>query len=277
MGQKMRKAVLWGVLLPFIGAIPIVIIATNEEWIVENYGISTFNTLMPVCIVLCIVLSMLPFIGMFSKLFSSGGYRMFWGRGKAASAILLSGKEAMATVVGLGEHSGGGTLTINDQPVLNLVMSIKQGSLQPYEVKMDILIPRSQVPQFQPGAIFPVKVDMEDPNKVVLDMKRLGDIKKPRIGGKGWSAMDRELTEKSGKEAMVDIVSIEDTGKSEDFKPVIKMTYDVHKIGETVYRLEKELAVQSEMIEKMRTVVGKSFKAKVHPYDKEKVSIDIVF
>lgn len=202
---------------------------------------------------------------------------MFWGSGKEAALILQAGREATATVLGIGENSGGGTLTINNQPVLNLVMSIKLGNLQPFEVSMDVLIPRAQVPQFQPGAVFPVKVHPEDQNKVVLDRTRLETMRKPSVGGKGWSQMDHELTEKSGIDAMVDIVSIEDTGKSEDFKPVVRMIYDVHKSGEMVYRLEKEVPMPSEMISKMQAVVGKSFKGKIHPYDKEKVSIDIEF
>jgi len=83
--------------------------------------------------------------------------------------ILQTGRPARATVVSLGENSGGGVVTVNDQPYLNLVLEVHDGFSAPYAVSMDLVIPRAAVPQFQPGAVIPVKVDPADPRNVVID------------------------------------------------------------------------------------------------------------
>ncbi len=144
----MKKKLLWSIILPFLSAVPLVIILIAEEWITVNFGYALFNTLLTIGIILCILLFMFPFFLIFRQLFSTGGYNVFWGRGKVAQQILLTGKDAVATVLSIGESSMGGTITINEQPVLNLVMSIKQANISPYEVSMDILIPRASVSQF---------------------------------------------------------------------------------------------------------------------------------
>ncbi len=263
--------------LPFVGVIPMILLATNEQYITEKYGASTFETAIIIGVILIVVLTMIPFFGFFKMIFSGGGYRMFWGSGKIAQQILSTGREGVATVLSIGENSGGGVLTINDQPVLNLVFSVKMQNRNPFEVSMDILVPRATVPQLQPGAQIPVKVDKQDEKKIVFDQKRVTAASKPKVGGKGWTQMDHELVEKSGKEGMVTIIGLEDTGKSEDFKPVVFLIFDVQTAGENVYRVRRELTLQSEMVDKFKSVIGKSFKAKIHPNDKEKVSMDIVF
>lgn len=78
------------------------------------------------------------------------------------------GRLARATVVAMGENSGGGVVTINDQPYLNLVVRVEEGPGAPYEASFDLIIPRAAVPQLQPGAAVMVKVDPRDPRKVVL-------------------------------------------------------------------------------------------------------------
>jgi len=93
----------------------------------------------------------------------------FFGQGKEAARILKNGESATATVLYIGENSEGGALTINDQPVLNLKLLIEDGTRKRYEVSLDTLISRTAVAQFQPGAVFKVKIDSHDPQKVVID------------------------------------------------------------------------------------------------------------
>jgi hypothetical protein len=273
----MKKRFILSFILPFVGAIPLIIIATNEEYITEKYGESVFLYIMIGSVIMIMSVIMFPVFGLLKNLFSGGGYRMFWGNGKVAAQILETGDEAIATIISVGENSKGGVLTINDQPVLNLVFSVKKKNLNAYEISMDILVPRAAVPQLQPGAQIPVKVDRQDNSKIVFDQKRVTAASMPKVEGKGWSELDREMVEKNGKDGMVTIIGVEDTGKSEDFKPVILLVFDVQTPGETVYRVKKELAIASEMIVKFQSVTGKSFKAKIHPNDKEKVSMDIIF
>jgi hypothetical protein len=82
--------------------------------------------------------------------------------------ILRTGRPAAATVKRIGESSQGGVITVNDQPYLNLVLEVNDGVHPPYEVSFDTIIPRYAVPQFQPGAVIPVKVDPNDPDQVAI-------------------------------------------------------------------------------------------------------------
>jgi hypothetical protein len=66
-------------------------------------------------------------------------------------------------------YAGGGVVTVNDQPYLNLVLRVEDGMRAAYETNVDAIIPRTAVPQFQPGAVIPVKVDPQDPKRVVLE------------------------------------------------------------------------------------------------------------
>lgn len=64
---------------------------------------------------------------------------------------------------------GGVVVAVNDQPYLNLQVRVEGGFRTEYDGSFDTVIPRSVLPQFQPGAVIPVKVDAEDPQKVVID------------------------------------------------------------------------------------------------------------
>jgi hypothetical protein len=93
----------------------------------------------------------------------------FFGGGPGARRIRKYGRPARATILAIGENSGGGVVTVNDQPYLNLQVRVEDGFRAAYDVSFDTVIPRSILPQFQPGAVIPIKVDPEDPQKVVID------------------------------------------------------------------------------------------------------------
>jgi hypothetical protein len=76
---------------------------------------------------------------------------------------------AVHTAGPLGEVGAGGVVTVNGQPYLNLQVRVEDGFRAAYDVSFDTVIPRSTLPQFQPGAVIPVKVDPDDPQKVVID------------------------------------------------------------------------------------------------------------
>jgi hypothetical protein len=100
---------------------------------------------------------------------SLGPMLSFFGGGPTARRIRKHGIPARGTVLAIGENSGGGVVTVNDQPYLNLQVRVEDGSRAPYDVSFDTIIPRALVPQFQPGAVIPVKVDPQDPQKVIID------------------------------------------------------------------------------------------------------------
>lgn len=95
----------------------------------------------------------------------------FLGNGREAKRILKTGRRANATVLTIGESSQG-VVTINDQPFLNLKLLIEDGQSPAYEINFDTVLPRTDVPQFQPGAVFPIKIDPRNPKKVTLDFSQ---------------------------------------------------------------------------------------------------------
>jgi hypothetical protein len=282
MAQKKRKISLF--FLPFIMVIPLVLWNVLNVQITSYIGKTAWDVGLVVFIVLMVISSFLPFVGAFSGLLGGGGYNYFWGSGKKAKAALANGKQAKATVVGIGENSGGGTMTINDQPVLNLTLSIDDGYKQPYETSFDVIIPRSAVPQFQPGAAFAVKIDPADPQKVVIDPEGASKLQgsaaaggKPTVQGKGWTKADHVLLEQDGKDGMAKLLGLEDTGRSEDFNPVVSISYEVYLPGEEPYSFTKEIAIPSNYIQQMKSVVGRTFPCRVHPHDRTKINVDITF
>lgn len=228
-----------------------------------------------VIIFLLVVIPILPFLPMiissFSTLFGKG--HPFFGGNKEAENILKTGKPATATVIQLGECSKGGIVTINDQPYVNLKLRIDDGKKKPYEVSFDILIPRTAVPQFQPGVVFPIKIDPNDQNKVVIDPERIESHDRILVG-QNWSKGDEELIIAQGIEATARIVSIEDTGKSKNFKPIIKLVYEIQELGKVKsYKIIRKVPLATNTIQKLGSAIGTSLNAKIHPKDKRKVLI----
>ncbi len=275
--------------LPFIAAIPVVIWGALETEIKRLIGKQWWEGLMPVFIVLIVICSILPFLGMFKGLFGGkGGFNFFWGSGKKAREILSSGKSATAILVAIGESSQGGTVTINDQPYLNLKLKIDDGYKQPYEVSLDTIVPRYALPQFQPGAAFKVKIDPADPNTVVYDSQATDTFvgsgsssvqsgSTPTVGGKGWTQLDHTLLERDGKDGVAKVLSIEDTGRSEDFNPLVRVSYEVFIPREEPYKVTKDIPMPTQYVQQLRTVVGKSFPCRVHPQDPQKIQVNITF
>ena len=93
----------------------------------------------------------------------------FFGGSPRTRRILKTGRPAQGTIQSIGESGMGGTTTVNDQPYLGLTLEVDDGYRAPYIVSLDTIIPRAVLPQFQPGAVIPVKVDPEDPQEVRID------------------------------------------------------------------------------------------------------------
>ncbi|UCE26064.1 MAG: hypothetical protein JSW52_06775 [Candidatus Coatesbacteria bacterium] len=121
-------------------------------------------------VIITIALLLLPFV--------VGGF-IFFGMFFGASAplrratretrrVLATGRPAKAVVKRISESSLGATVTINDQPYLNLTLEIHDEYSDPYVVSFDTIVPRAEVPQVQPGAEIAVKVDPMDPEKVAI-------------------------------------------------------------------------------------------------------------
>ena len=82
----------------------------------------------------------------------------------ANMATMAGGLMGTATVTGLSET---GT-EINNAPVVELDLQVTVGGGEPYQVKHCQLIAHSALANFQPGKSFSVRVDQNDPTKLVI-------------------------------------------------------------------------------------------------------------
>lgn len=282
----MKFSKIWINFLPFAAPVPVILVNIFKPNIVEIFGDSFYKVATVVSISFAIILFSAPFIQMFREFLpflSGGGYNSFWGSGKKAQNILKTGHSATAEVINIGENSGGGTMTINQQPVLNLSVKINIDSQQPYNANMDILIPRSQVPQFQPGAVFPVKISKDDPSFFVLDVNSNMEITdivvEPanNVGGEDWTDSEKKAVKERGIDGTAKITDIIDTGRSENFKPVVKIIYEISIPGKSAYKSQRDYNLETSVIHKLKNSKGKVFKARVHPENKERFIIEIEF
>jgi len=193
----------------------------------------------------------------------------FFGEGRKAKKILETGRSATATVIALNENSKGGVVTINDQPLLNLKLLVDDNQNPAYEVSFDTIISRSAVPQFQPGAIFKVKIDLTDPQIVVIDFERQELAQKPEVLGKGRTTEDDKIIDEQGLAGVAKLVAVEDTGKSEKLQPVIKLRWEVTCDKWGTYTNENEFTTTTTMAKQFQSVIGKSFTTKIHPEKKK--------
>jgi hypothetical protein len=64
-------------------------------------------------------------------------------------------------------------ITVNDDPVIGLDVSVRAADGTEYETKiLKSRVSRVHLPQFQPGERVPVRVDPRDPKRVALDVYR---------------------------------------------------------------------------------------------------------
>jgi hypothetical protein len=84
---------------------------------------------------------------------------------KKAARIRMHGKPATGTVVTVAPT---GT-RINNVRQYELTLSIQSENLAPYQAKTKMLIPESILPQIQPGAQLPVRVDPQNPQDFIVE------------------------------------------------------------------------------------------------------------
>ena len=75
-----------------------------------------------------------------------------------------NGRAGNATVTAINDT---GTL-VNNAPVMELDLMVTVPGREPYPVKHRQLVALSAIPNFQPGKMFPVHVDQNDPNRIVI-------------------------------------------------------------------------------------------------------------
>ena len=270
--------------LGFLGAIliwvPVLLIGLFENLIVSAIGRAGWVIAIVICVAGALFLQLYPF---FYR--GPGSYNFFWGKGKRAREVKINGRLGTATLLEIGENSSGGTVTINDDPYLNLKLEVDDGKSKPYEVSLDTVVPRYSVPVFQPGFSFPVRIDAKDPQLIVYDadeaaLAENGTVigsSKPKISSLDATPESIEHVRKHGIKALAKISEIEPTGRSHGFKPLVKVTYEVSIPGKEPYLTVSEFPIPTHLVEKFQKVIGKPFPAKVHPEDPDRISVDIDF
>ena len=155
--------------LPFVIA-PILIIPVvlAEKWMPKVFGPEWFAAhgekaaiaLTAAFVLVILAVTVFPALGPMSS---------FLGGSPTERRIRKHGRPARGVVLAVGENSGGGVVTINDQPYLNIRVRVEDGMSAPYETDFDAVIPRTILPQLQPGVVVRLKVDPQDPRRVVFD------------------------------------------------------------------------------------------------------------
>ena len=82
--------------------------------------------------------------------------------------ITKSGIPAQATIQNVWQT---GTY-VNNNPQVGLQLEVRPPTGVPYVTQTNAIIPLVNIPQFQPGAVVPVKIHPTDPSKVILDVYR---------------------------------------------------------------------------------------------------------
>lgn len=162
---KRRFKILW----VFASCIPIIVWAFSEQWAPHVFGAERYARLAGSGAATAIIIGLMMIPVAASIAFFIKPMLSFFGGSPTERRIRATGRPAQGKILNLTENSGGGVVTINNEPYLNLTLEVDDGSRAPYVVSFDAVIPRAAEPKFQPGALIRLKVDPEDSQKVVID------------------------------------------------------------------------------------------------------------
>jgi hypothetical protein len=155
------------ILIPcFLGiflAIGSMILTAYEEDISIMF-FNSYDTKIPSYIIMGFFVVMIIAI----VIFSTGDIFRFLKGNKNKKRLFTEGRDAQARVISLDEANDGTVTTINDQPLVTLKLEVQDGSKPPYEVILETVIGRLDIPKLQPGNVVKIKIDQNDSNNIVL-------------------------------------------------------------------------------------------------------------
>jgi hypothetical protein len=82
----------------------------------------------------------------------------------AFGGVYATGLQGTATVNSIADTG----VVMNDAPVCELDLTVAVAGREPYQVKHRQLLAQSALARFQPGSTFSVRVDQNDPTKLVI-------------------------------------------------------------------------------------------------------------
>jgi hypothetical protein len=87
-----------------------------------------------------------------------------WQQYAATGAVYTAGVPGSATVVALRDTGA----EINGAPVMDIDLTVTVPGREPYPVTHRQIVALAALANFQPGRVWPVKVDQQDPTKLVI-------------------------------------------------------------------------------------------------------------
>ena len=90
--------------------------------------------------------------------------RRVTGGSKADRQLMQTGVPAQATIVRIWETG----VQVNMSPQVGMLLEVQPPGQPPFQAETKTVISQLMIPQFQPGAIVPVKYDPTDNSKIVL-------------------------------------------------------------------------------------------------------------
>jgi hypothetical protein len=119
-----------------------------------------------------------PTTDVFSGLYRGAGLLAIVGTLGCGSIVdRFSGRREACEIISIGKPATGRVLrlidtgtTINNDPVVEFVLEVTPPDGKPYEAHTKGLVSRLDIPAVQPGRVFPVKYDPQNPARVALDI-----------------------------------------------------------------------------------------------------------
>jgi len=179
------------------------------------------------------------------------------------------GRKAVGVVRELGEI--GGAMTVNDNPVLAVVLEVHDGDRPPYEVELETLVPRYAVPAVQPGRSVPLLVHPADPRRIEIDWSA-EEVPTPLYGVRHDAATERLLSEE-GRRGLATILALEDSGRTRSLEVVVSLRLKVYLPDEEPYEAEVEMPLPEHVIAHLRGLVERSVECLVHPAEREMIKL----
>ena len=123
----------------------------------DFFSSGTLTIVIIVAVILIILVSFLPMIIIFRKVF--GGI-------KKTNQLLATGEAAQAKILRMWDTGA----TLNDNPQVGLLLEVYAPNRLPYQVETKHFVSRLRIPQVQPGAFVNVKIDRQDAAQIALDL-----------------------------------------------------------------------------------------------------------
>jgi hypothetical protein len=165
----------------------------------------------------------------------------------------------------------GGTMTVNDNPVLRLVLEVHHARPEPYTVELETLIPRYALPMVQPERNLPLLVHPENRERLAIAWDA-EDIRPP-VYGVAFSAEEERLLDECGRRGMTTILEVRDSGRARGFQVLVELRLRIFLADTEPYEVLVELPLDRPMIEHLQGLLNRSVECLVNPDDPRRIKL----